>query len=188
MFIGLVGTKGSGKSTVATMLHDEFGMTEYTVATPLKQICKVLGAPDHSIYGTQEEKESLIPHIGMSGRHLMQKLGTDLFRETFHKVLPEFNLGGFSIWVYLLDKFLRDNTNVVVSDIRFNDEAGVITKHGGVLIRILRDTHAVDMHISEQEPESIPCMHTIDNTGSLDDLRGRVKELVKSLKIDIRKH
>lgn len=183
VIIGLVGTKGSGKSTVAQILKEELGFEEYSIAEPLKRIALILGAPRESVYGTQAQKEAIIPSLGVSGRTMLQKLGTEVFRNEFPKYLPTYNMGSAgTLWARLLElrlKRVKNSENLVVSDVRFSDEARVVEENGGTLIRLLRDTtESKDYHASEIEMRSIKCNHIIDNNGTMDELRKQILNYV----------
>ena len=56
MIIGITGKIGSGKSTLAQILEEKFGYTEYSMATPLKEIGRIFGFTEEQLYGTQEQK------------------------------------------------------------------------------------------------------------------------------------
>ncbi len=156
VLVGIIGKKGAGKSTIADFLEDEYNFVEYAFANPLKDICRILGAPYKSVYGTQQEKEEVVESLGVSGRQMMQQIGTELFREQFHTILPDFVLGeSKNIWVQLFERKLVSmkglRRRIVVSDVRFPDEADAILRNGGVLIRVVResDLERDDTHSSE---------------------------------------
>jgi hypothetical protein len=177
--VGLVGEKQSGKSTVARMLVDE-GWLEYAFATPLKDICGILGAPSSSLHGSADDKERIIPHLGVSGRQLMQSVGTELFRVTLPRVLP--SLLPRHLWVHLmrqqLEKHQATDARIVVSDVRFDDEAQLILDMGGTLIRIVRPPAGghrnEDPHQSESGLHHVQVHEVVENTGTVVQLQQRV--------------
>lgn len=178
MLIGLVGLKGTGKSTVASYLVDTHNFKEHSFAEPLKQICLQLGAPYKSLYGTQLEKEQINDFIGISGRHLMQCVGTELFRNRFYSSVPNFNMGKHKIiWVRLMELWLQNhsNENIVISDCRFPDELDLIKSFGGIVIKIQRKTSShIDNHSSEQHVKYIDGDITIDNNGTINSLYNQI--------------
>lgn len=66
--------------------------------------------------------------------------------------------------------------SVVISDVRFPNEAAFVRENGGVLVHVSRDVESYcDDHVSERMTDEIECHHFIRNDGSLDDLRTKVK-------------
>ena len=67
---------------------------------------------------------------------------------------------------------------MVVTDVRFENEAAWIRRHGGVLWRVARSDLQGDFaHVSERELRDMPADATIVNDGTLDDLRRVVIDL-----------
>ena len=136
--IGLAGAIGSGKSKVAAYIYCMYAAERYSIALPLKQIAKVFNFTDAQIFGTQEQKQEVNAFWGVSGREFMQKLGTEIFRDTIPRVLPNMS----NPWVRLAESracaALRANKLLVIDDVRFNDEAQMIAKLRGITIRIIR--------------------------------------------------
>jgi hypothetical protein len=172
VLIGLIGKKSSGKTTASEFLCKKFDYVNYAFADPLKQICMILGAPRWAVYGTQEEKERIVPELGISGRQMMQRLGTELFRDLFPTILPDFILGkSKKIWIHLFEEKLKKTPNMVVSDVRFYDEAETIIRNGGILLRINRDVGNDDSHSSEQNLVlPVEWVTEIDNNTSVENL------------------
>lgn len=169
MIIGLTGKIGSGKTTLANYLTDRYRLTEYSFADPLKQICLCLGFSRQQLYGSQEEKLIPHPHWGVSGREMLQKLGTDIFRRHLKTVLPEMRIKR-TIWADLFElKYQTSPGDYIVSDVRFVDEAEAIKELGGVIIRTVRrndvsSEHGQEhLHPSETEMDRIRPDFVIDN-------------------------
>jgi ABC-type dipeptide/oligopeptide/nickel transport system ATPase subunit len=172
MIIGITGKIGSGKSTLATYLSNESDFHEYSFASPLKEIGRIFGFSDSQLYGTQDEKLAIHPYWGISAREFLQKVGTDLFREQFKRVLP--NMKCESVWIDLFKKKYREDpsVNYVISDVRFKDEARAIRELGGKIIRISREFKTLDSvqtHISETELSQIECDFELDNNGEFSE-------------------
>lgn len=190
MLIGLTGRIGSGKSTVAEHLVKEHGFTELTFAGPLKEIGVVFGFTHDELYGTQEQKATPNAYWGVSGREFLQKFGTEIGRQTLPTLIPEMN----DVWIRLLETKLDKHEHIVVSDVRFPNEADIIKKHGGLIVNISRceregnHTHATPTHSSESSSQHITPDYTIVNNGTLDELfKNDFFNLTKKYKDDTRK-
>jgi len=86
------------------------------------------------------QKELIFHSPGlMSGRDVMQYVGTDIFRKMYGDV-----------WVHAtLEKIKTDNPKyALISDVRFPNEVHGVQKAGGMVIRLLKDTK-LDTHESE---------------------------------------
>jgi hypothetical protein len=172
--IGLVGPAGVGKDTVRHMLEDNFDFEGLAFADPLRAMLAPLldqVHEHHAHLADRDLKEHPIESLGTSGRHLMQTLG-----DWGRAIEPDW-------WVRILGQRVRhlhalDVRRVVVSDVRFANEADWVRSQGGKLWRISRTTHAVRAHSSEQAHNDIACDLTIDNNGTLDELWLRVEQHV----------
>lgn len=174
MIIGLVGYKQVGKSTVAQHIADKYGYSRFNMKDALiaelkenfpdllQMLCNVYLMDIDELF---KEKPPLV-------RALMQNYGSDVRRKDNDR--------------YWIDKWLEKTAgikNVVVDDIRFQNEADAITNQGGVLIRIERDDVATGGdHQSEQGASTIHCKLSIQSKkGELDILYNRVDEVFKKV-------
>lgn len=88
--LAFTGLAGSGKSTCAKMLTC---YKEYSFAEPLKQaVLGIFGIDPKYAY---TDKNSIIDPLGVTGRQLLQIVGTELFREDLKKHLPQLKLTGY---------------------------------------------------------------------------------------------
>ena len=119
--IGITGPATAGKDTAAACLVHNFGFKRYALADNLKAAaCYIFGVTDFDI---PNRKETKVPFWDKSPRELLQLMGTQAMRETF----------GPDIWVKSLTKNIIDThpQKVVVTDIRFDNEAEWIKKNWG---------------------------------------------------------
>lgn len=178
LIIGIIGTKGSGKDTLADFLvamHP--GAVKYSMATPIKRACKelfLLSDKQLSDPVRKEAPSNMWPD--WTPRRMMQWLGTDVFRD---QVDPHF-------WIKHAAHVIRSCQAdiMIIPDIRFINEAEMIrSQPSHLLIRIVRDsTIKVDTHASETEMDSIPSewiSAKIFNNGTLEDLEATVDVLSK---------
>jgi ABC-type dipeptide/oligopeptide/nickel transport system ATPase component len=182
MIIGLVGPKGSGKSTVAQMLIDMGSWQEVSFATVLKDVISILTGVDRTLFDDVRAKEEYVlsrinsdgtPDVckGISIRKMMQICGTT-FKSLF----------GPGVFIHALRKRIQQSSsrNIVVSDVRFPEEADFITKDlGGILIRIKREpSDDTDQHMSEIRQKDIICSEVLHNSAdlSLQDLESLVRD------------
>ena len=167
MLIGITGKAGSGKDTVADYICDNYGWVKYSLASPIKRgICAIFGWDD-SMFQNRELKESVTEH-GKSPRQMAQTLGTEWGRELINE----------RIWLMLAEKFIRESRKaVVIPDVRFENEAHMIRREGGIIIHLDRDVESVAAHSSEagvdQEIEDL----VIVNNGSIKKLHQDIDSL-----------
>lgn len=184
MIIGLVGRKHSGKDTVAHILVEDFLFRQYSLADPIKDVCKVIFNWDER-HVNGDLKEEVDPFWGVSPRQVMQDLGTDWGQFGLCRRYPRFKrVTGRLLWAkHFLRKVQEDQeANWVVSDVRFPHEEGVIRETGGYLVRIYRPGNGtLDFHPSETEMDEITFDWKIMNDGPLTKLRPKVLEMLEIL-------
>ena len=171
MLIGLCGKKGSGKSFFANYLINNFNFIELSFAQPLKEATKIIFNLSDDDVNNQNKKEIKIDRLNASPRELLQWLGTDIIREEFNK---KFNYNG-SIWVDNMKQnlIINKNKNIVVSDLRFENEAQLIKEFGGTIIFIngeFNNNNLFTTHKSETEMLKIKYDYKIDNKKELTDI------------------
>ena len=156
MLIGFSGKKGSGKSYFANYLVNNKLFIKLSFASPLKEITKILFNLSDEDVKDPIKKELINPKFNASPRELMQWLGTDIMREEFNK---KFNYSG-SIWIdSVKDKvktLLDNNKDVVIDDVRFQNEVDMIHSLGGIVINLHNDlyntlTNSTSTHSSENQ-------------------------------------
>lgn len=171
--IGFSGFKGSGKDTAAAVLIERFGYDRRAFAGPLKNMLRTLlkcqGVDaDHierMIEGDLKELPS--PYLGgRSPRHAMQTLGTQWGRE----------LIGSAYWVEAWTRSLTTTPRVVVTDVRFINEAETLERLGGSLIhidrtgRIPNDNHESEQHLSNlRQRASLVVLNDAPTSGDFQD-------------------
>ncbi len=172
MVIGLAGYARAGKDTVARMIT-EYRFEQRSFATPLKQCLAALNPFDGEDYNTRVsdqlhhggwEYAKTIPEI----RSLLQRLGTEAGRDVL----------GQDVWVNALFN-TPNNGRLVISDVRFPNEAAAIKARGGLLWRVLRPgAGPANDHMSEVALDDYEFDGIIHNYGDIADLQIAVKEIV----------
>ncbi len=156
--VGLAGPKGVGKSTFANQLAFEYYQEGFesvvrvmSFATPLKEM---LGCIVHDDY-IKEDKERIIPHLGVSARYCLQTLGTEWGRNTI----------SHNIWVNIARHNIEESDSqiFIIDDVRFDNEAKMILDMGGEVWNLSRDgIGGADGHISESGVSKELITKTID--------------------------
>lgn len=162
MIIGLAGKKGSGKDTLGKYLIEKYGFYRYAFGDPVKEVCRILfDFNNEQLYG--ELKETIDKRYGFSPRETFQKIGTDFGREYFQHLFPNF---GNNLWINIF-KRKYSGENLVITDIRFQNEVDVIHELGGKVFLIENNRVMNDEHISERL--DIKYDYLIKNNGSLQE-------------------
>ena len=181
--IGLLGIKGSGKSTAADYLVKKHNYTPKCFADCLKYACQELFLLNHDqTFGTQEQKETPdLRWYGCTPRKMMQFVGTDVLRNNLERIMPGIGnnvfIHHFKIW-YLEQLNHNPEFKVVIADVRFQNEVDFIHSLGGKVIKIDRpNVLTEDSHQSEIELQKIINYdYLIDNnTGTINDLHQKLE-------------
>lgn len=145
-------------------------------AFKLKQIAAILVGCEASDFENEDFKNKplddiwQLPHqlikysSGVDNRRtnrwLLQQLGTEAIRNNIHK----------ETWVNALFCDLQQNSNWLITDVRFLNEAKSIKDRSGIIIKIIRGEQKIEIHQSETELNSIKQDFTIYNNGTLEEL------------------
>lgn len=178
--IGISGQAGSGKDTTAKILQElldtkgSYWMIE-RFSAKLKDVCSTLCGVYPSQFESAEGKNRFYPEWNMTGRQILQKVGS-LLRDEFDK----------DVWIKLLfeDLPLHANLEWIICDLRYKNEFEAIKQRGGLCIRVDRPGLPEDPHQSEQEWRGFEFDWVIDNSGSLDDLRKKVQLFIANFSFD----
>lgn len=183
MIIGLSGYARSGKDEVASALV-ELGFVRFAFADALKKIAfdaNPLACNEHS--GGYSRLATLVQNSNWDGaklqadvREYLQRLGVAC-REHL----------GEDVWIRPLYDLMGDigaRADVVVSDMRFMNEANTVRALGGEAWRIARPgVGAVNEHTSETALDEYEFDRYVINDGSVEDLRKKVVRLADAAKI-----
>jgi Deoxynucleotide monophosphate kinase len=189
MIIGLTGLKGSGKDTIAAHLIKSYGFERRAFADKLKESAAALLKLDPSHFEVLKNSPDILFAIGsfkqdgmfemivnQSTREFLQRYGTESHRDVF----------GQDFWVNQLlpmDGFYTDR-NIVITDVRFVNEAERIHALKGHVVRVVRTLFNDDAHTSEQEQLQIKSDYELDNTGYLYELPKKIDLMMKLLAPD----
>lgn len=181
--IGLAGLPGSGKTEIASILEKERGYSRLSFGSRLKEVAKLIyGMEDRFIYGTQADKEEIISRLGISGRYILQRLGTEVCRN----IHPE-------TWVLaVMNQVLSsDKERFVIDDVRFQNEVEFTRgfNQGEVWLVDRPDTQTdrqTDRHISDRPDLLKGVDRKLVNDSTLEALKERVIRLEESFRKDNR--
>lgn len=172
--VGLTGRAKSGKDTVGEYLKNAYGFEAYAYADPLKRAAsEMFGIPLDDFYN-QSVKEVPNKFWDMTPRYILQILGTEGGRDLFRK----------DIWTKRAEMEIRNQcdkqaTGLVITDVRFENEAKQIRESGGKVVHIYRpDAEDVEAHSSESGVKISNEDAIINNSGTLQDLYTSVDVLM----------
>jgi len=216
MLVGICGAKGAGKNEAAKVLIHRHAFTPIAFADPLKvAVREIFSFTYNQVNGSFEEKEAVDPRWGISPRQAMQWFGTESMRGAFGREAiragawtPE---DAAAIWIRVLEhqiktRLYETTSRIIITDVRFPDEAEWVLKSGGVLLdvwrpgisppplnfktrlmRFLRRRAGTEAHSSEDGPD-LRRLHglypyrifRIYNTGGLEELYAQVEEVYRA--------
>jgi hypothetical protein len=199
MIIGLLGFAGSGKGTAADILVSK-GFKKESFADPVKDAVAAIFSWDRAMLEgdtsesrkfreTKDEWWSSRFNCDVTPRHMLQIMGTEAGRNTFHDKL----------WIHSMEKRLEKNEHTVIADVRFANECDFIRSKGGFIVRVVRgkepkwyedalrankekntdlmSKHAI--HYSEWAWIGQKLDYQLDNNGSMIMLEGGIKHMLK---------
>lgn len=188
--LGLSGLAGAGKDTAAEYLVDRYGFLQLALAEPLNDMLATMLEQvgiDYDVLHERHLKERPLDQLqGLSPRQLKQSLGDwgRALSPTFWLRLAEMRLGLTAGQSPIHDR-------VVVSDVRFANEAEWLRARGGHLARIHRPGVApVRGHVSEWEQaggQFARLVHTtVVNDSTVGMLHERIDQLCNELGLERR--
>jgi len=178
--LGLTGQPGAGKNTAADYLVEHHGFVQVAFADPIRQAALTLDP----FVGTFYRLSEVVAMVGWDqakvrypeSRRILQTLGTELGRD----------LHGPDVWVSMIFQkidALAAGQPVVITDVRFRNEAEALWGRGGTLVRLRRQQdHRPEVlaHRSETESAALIADAEIFNETSRADLYRRLDLLLKT--------
>ena len=161
--VGVLGLKRSGKDTFASRLVAEHGFTRFAFADPMKDFALaldplividgdeagLLDVPLGHYFANTRRLSALVQDLGWERakelrevRRTLQRLGTEAGRGVF----------GEDFWVERTAALVAASgaERVVLTDVRFPNEAAWVRRVGGTAVRIVRPGQRnSDAHLSE---------------------------------------
>lgn len=196
MIIGINGYAASGKDTAGQIIKtiDKKGNWEIKkFAGKLKQVASIILGIPVLMFENQEFKKKNLPQMWsdhgmpMTIRDFLQKLGTDALRNGLHP----------NSWVNALMMeytqtehvgYDSEGTNIyeypnwIITDVRFPNEARAIKNAGGIIVRVNRPGYKpVNDHPSEIALDKWDFDYTLDNSGTISDLKKDVENILKQV-------
>lgn len=180
LIIGFTGRAGAGKDTAASLIEPR--VHNLAFAKPLKDAAKILfNFTDEQLYDPVK-KEEVDPKWGKSPREILQWLGTDVLRNHISK---DFFLINMENRIKEIEK-----ENIAITDVRFNNEAELIHKKGGIIIKIERPfaegsgtehtLHPTELGISSKLVD-----YTITNDSTIEELKIKLEKILKVAVSDV---
>jgi hypothetical protein len=179
--IALMGRARSGKDSVAARLVRNYAFTRIAFADPLKGVALRLNPLIPTGYGVHVRLKSLVSDVGWEYakdnypevRRVLQTAG-----QTIRDLDPDF---WANVAMDKVDAADTWNMPVVVTDVRYPNEAEALRNRGFVLVRVQRPDlppQGDDEHESETALNGYPADRVLINGGSLFDLETEADALV----------
>ena len=175
--IGLTGPSGAGKDAIGTYLVMSKLFHRMAFADPVKKTMAAFFGVSLQDFHSVELKNKVCPVWGLSRRAMLHR-GSDALKGEF---------GADHFTRRLVNDYLHiaDREDVVVTDVRTDDEARAMRELGGKIVLVLRPgaglTGADALHHLEQGVSASLISAVVVNDGSLQDLYDRVFNLLGSL-------
>jgi hypothetical protein len=170
---------GSGKTTIANFLVEEFNYHRIPFAEPLKLMTRTLlqcfgysKSYGDKLLNDPVLKEQILPELDVTPRFMMQTLGTEWGRKTIHSEI------WLMAWKHSVEE-LGIYGHVVVDDVRFPNELEIVKSHpSSTLWWVERPCAVVNnevmAHSSQQPLDRLQFNRTFVNSGTINDLHTMV--------------
>jgi len=201
MIVGLSGLSGSGKDTVAAYLIKEHQFERIAFADKVKQsIARTFDIPfreveqlkdDDTVYvalGYKNQPQGMAEKAGVS--HMWSPIRELTFGEFMQYFATEGHRDVFGQYFWVeqclpVDGFYAGR-KIVVTDVRFREEADRIRVLGGSVVKIVspvphKPSPRHNEHVSEVQSDLGYIAHRIDNNGTIDDLMVKIEEMLANL-------
>lgn len=186
--IGICGNARHGKDTLGKLLAQSMGglmIPGYTQQLAFADAVKNGVAITFGI--PIDTPKDQITWLGITYRQVLQQFGTEAMRRTF----------GEDIWIRIVDNIATNLAeeivgNLIVTDVRFENEADWIINNYGTIIHIRNPRVEVDLsHESERFPARFASytkcrthreqIRTVTNSTSLEDLQKHAKAVLSTI-------
>lgn len=203
MIISIYGRNRAGKTTLADMLVNEYDFVKMGFADPLRKIVKNYFGIDGSwkvntswkMYDDKKYLNGIITLFSMVNdsdniKHLildrvskattkyqayritMELIGTNVFRNLILKNI------WIAVLVFKLFRHSGQGSNIVIDDMRFNDERDMLDSLNTIFIKIKSPFEEPNSgHESQKYIDGFKFDYMIDNDGSKKDLIKKFKDL-----------
>jgi hypothetical protein len=174
--VGLIGKKRAGKDSVASVLTEGFGFVRYAFADPLKA----------SLLATDPCVPLIGSRVTVRLSEMVERVGWEAAKEfaEVRRLLQAYGVAvrehvNPSVWLdATMCRVMDEERPVVITDVRFPNEADAIEAAGGVLVRVHRPgLPDDDRHVSETALDDRLCTWHIANEGGLPELRAAATDL-----------
>lgn len=182
MIIGVTGWANHGKDTTGQYLVANYNFLRYAFADQLKDLALIInpivGPGSLRLYAHVEEGGWEAAKKNPEVRRFLQELGTGV-----RKII------GADAWVEALDRQLNADgltrkDHIVITDVRFHNEADYIHRNGGVVWRVTRrgyDNGIGTSHDSEKFVEGLPADYDF-HVVTKDQLYGQINLAMDQLR------
>lgn len=170
--IGIAGFAQSGKNTLGSHIENRYGYMTDSFAAPIyKGLASILAMQPRELEMYKEE--GLTNAVtGKTYREMLQTLGTEWGRDLIHP----------HIWVNLLEQRVKQHyRNVVITDVRFDNEAESIQRMGGKVIMVVRDHKKISENLHKSETSLTNFDFTLTNFGTIEELHKQFDKLERTL-------
>jgi len=187
--VGLIGRQRSGKDTFAATLVEEFRYRRVAFADPLRQAAYALDplvgpcALPGDLVAKYRRLSYVVDAIGWESakdtvpevRATLQRLGTNAIRALDEDFWVRAGMATVAehratVRRWPSGEFYMPGRPVVVTDVRFPNEAEAVRRAGGVLVRVVRPGADGGGHATETALDDYPEDFLVDNDGTLEDL------------------
>ena len=176
MIIGVSGYARSGKDTIAEVLTMNYGFKRLAFADNIRKAVKVLDP----ILENGKRVNEMVKEFGWEVtkaqpemRRLLQVFGTEVGREMF----------GENFWV---DQVFRQieaedrDSNFIITDVRYPNEADLVRKKGGQIWRVSRSViKPINGHSSEFAMDNYDFDRVITNDSDIKDLESHIFSIMR---------
>jgi hypothetical protein len=193
LIVALSGVAGAGKDTVGNILITKHGFTRVSFADVLKEeVSAAFGLPLNFFHDRNTKDAPLLEWPILRSSITETALGEAVLSQFSHysprllciyyaSVMRGFNP---DVWISKATKYVEKSPgNVVITDLRFLNEADWVRKRFGKVVRVNRpDVTNVLMHESETQLNGFNFDLTIVNDSGLSELDVKVSEMLRLIK------